>query len=69
MKISYDKQADAIYIAFKKGVFGSNKKIDDATVIDMDKEGKLLGIEFLSASKRIPPQEIADVKVRMAVEA
>ena len=29
MEITYDKEADAMYIEFFKGEFGSNKKIDD----------------------------------------
>ena len=45
MEISYDRQADAMYIEFRKGEFAKNKKIDDFTVIDLDKEGNILGIE------------------------
>ena len=54
MEISYDKEADAMYIEFRKGDFASNKKIDDFTIIDLDKENNILGIELLDASKRIP---------------
>lgn len=65
MLISFDKKADALYIEFKKGTFGSNKKIDPDTVIDLDKQGKLLGIEFLSASKRIPLKELEEISVKV----
>ena len=44
MDISFDKKADALYIEFRKGKFGSNKKIDQDTVIDLDEKGKLLGM-------------------------
>jgi len=63
MLITFDKKADALYIEFRKGEFGSNKKIDADTVIDVDKQGKLLGIEFLSASKRIPLKELQKISV------
>ena len=54
MEIAYDKEADAMYIEFRKGEFNKNKKIDDFTIIDLDKNGNLFGIELLDASKRIP---------------
>ncbi len=36
MEITYDNEADAMYIRFKKGKFHKNKKIDDNTIIDLD---------------------------------
>ena len=32
MEINYDKEADAMYIEFRKGEFNKNKKIDDFTI-------------------------------------
>ena len=64
MEISFDKEADAMYIEFQKGEFASNKKIDDFTIIDLDKEGNILGIELLDVSKRIPIQSLSEVSVK-----
>ncbi len=61
MEISYDKEADAMYIEFRKGEFAKNKKIDDFTIIDLDKEGKLLGIELLEVSNRIPTESLSEI--------
>ena len=47
MEINYDKEADALYIEFRKGEFAKNKKIDDLTLIDLDKDDNILGIELL----------------------
>ena len=63
MKIEFDKKADALYIEFNKGKFHSNKKLNEETVIDLDKDGKILGIELLSASKRIPVKELNNLKI------
>ena len=38
MKITFDKEADAVYIEFSSGEFVSNKKIDNDTIIDLDKD-------------------------------
>ncbi len=64
MEITYDKEADAVYIEFRKGDFARNKKIDDLTIIDFDKEGNMLGIELLEASKRIPTESLAEVNIK-----
>jgi len=64
MEISYDKQADAMYIEFRKGDFAKNKKIDDFTIIDLDNSGNILGIELLDVSKRIPAESLTEVSVK-----
>ena len=64
MEISYDKEADAMYIEFRKGNFLKNKKIDDFTIIDMDKDENILGIELLNVSKRIPVESLSQVNVK-----
>ena len=64
MEISYDKEADAMYIEFRKGEFSKNKKIDSSTVIDFDKNGNILGIELLDASRRIPKKSLSEVNVK-----
>ena len=70
MKISYDKQADAMYIEFREGSFAKNKKLDDFTILDLDESGNILGIEFLDASKRIPKESLSEVSVKnLLVEA
>ena len=67
MKITFDKEADAVYIWFSTGEFASNKKIDDDTIIDLDKDGNILGIELLSVSKRISKDFLSDVTVKNLV--
>ena len=64
MEINYDKEADAMYIEFRKGEFARNKKIDDFTIIDLDQKGNILGIELLKVSKRIPIESLAQVNVK-----
>ena len=67
MEISYDKKADAVYVEFRKGEFAKNKKIDDLTILDLDSEGNILGLELLDASKRIPAESLSEVNVKLAI--
>jgi len=64
MEISYDKEADAMYIEFRKGEFAKNKKIDDFTIIDLDKDDKILGIELLEVSTSIPVESLSEVHLK-----
>jgi len=64
MEITYDKEADAMYIEFRKGEFAKNKKVDDFTIIDLDKNENILGIELLNVSKRIPLESLSEVNVK-----
>jgi len=64
MEITYDKDADAIYIEFRKGIFSKNKKIDDYTIIDFDKNEDILGIELLFVSKRIPADSLSQINLK-----
>ena len=69
MIINFDKKADALYVQFSKGRFHSNKTLDDDTVIDLDKKGQILGIEFLSVSKRLKVKDLGDIQIKVPIEA
>ena len=64
MEITYDKKADAVYMEFSKNKFAKNKKIDDFTILDLDSNDKIIGIEFLDASKRMPLKSFSEVNIR-----
>lgn len=53
MKVTYDKEADAMYIKLADEKFSEAKVIDKKTILNLDKEGNVIGIELLSVSKRI----------------
>jgi uncharacterized protein YuzE len=57
MKTEFDKEADAAYIYFKEiasGEVAETIVLNDSVNIDMDKSGKVLGIEILDASEHLP---------------
>jgi uncharacterized protein YuzE len=68
MKVSYDRSVDAAYIQFVEeiGVGGvaTTYPCDPLEVrgeinLDFDAEGRLIGIEVLDASKKLPLQLLA----------
>ena len=68
MEIKYDADVDAMYIKLRDGTFNHNKKLDDNTIINYDKEGNVLGIELLFV-KENNPNILQDISVKQVVSA
>ena len=61
MRIEYDKDVDVAYIYFKEieeGEVSQTISLNESVNIDLDSEGKTLGIEVLDASKNLPTSAI-----------
>ena len=57
MRIKLDKDADAAYVYFKeisKGEVDKTICLNDSISVDLDKDGRTLGIEIIDASKNLP---------------
>ncbi|NCQ17608.1 MAG: hypothetical protein COZ80_10115 [Ignavibacteria bacterium CG_4_8_14_3_um_filter_37_9] len=52
MKISYDKEIDALSITFKETTV-TTKHIAEGIAVDYDSEGVVAGIEILDTKKRL----------------
>lgn len=51
MEITYDKKADAMYLYFRKGAkIARTVELADVLMADLDKHGKVIGVEVLCAS-------------------
>jgi len=65
MKITFDKEADAAYIYLKEKVEDGEAiktiALNNDIVLDFNLDNKLIGIEFLNASKNLAklPEKIA----------
>jgi YD repeat-containing protein len=51
MRITYDREVDALYIRFRETTV-TTKHLADGIAADYDAEGRLAGIEILDAVKR-----------------
>ncbi|MGA2298859.1 MAG: DUF2283 domain-containing protein [FCB group bacterium] len=72
MKISYDSEADAIYIELIEGVSQVRTiRLSEDVALDMGKSEELVGIEILSAKEnigngQIPPVILHNLKYQNA---
>lgn len=68
MKITYDPDADAMYIYLKEGKSFKTKEVDDNTILDYDNKGNVIGIEILFVKERMP-QLLKEFKVENLMAA
>jgi uncharacterized protein YuzE len=58
MKITYDPDADALYVALREVRPADSTDVEEGVTADLDDEGHIIGLEVLDASKRLTPQEL-----------
>jgi len=63
MKIEYSKDADALYVYFREMNVAKTREIEEGVMVDLDEQGHLIGIEIMDVSKRLTPQELANVNI------
>ena len=68
MKISYDTEADALYIGLTEGEISETREVLPGVILDISKKGHLLGIEVLHVKARYPLKDIAHIDIKMPLE-
>jgi uncharacterized protein YuzE len=58
MKITYDSEADALYIWLREVRAVDAIDIEDGVTVEVDEDGHIRGIELLDASKRLSHEEL-----------
>ena len=67
MRISYDTKFDILYLKFTEGFNQvANQNLTDDIAIDRDEKGKIVGMEFLSASRYFDLSSLLPVTVERA---
>ena len=61
MKIEYDKEVDALYIRLQEKHVSRTVEIVEGLNLDLDENGKLIGLEVLDATKRYPLTDVFNI--------
>ncbi len=61
MKIEYDKEVDAVYIYLQQKEVAKTIELSEVVNVDLDEEGKLIGIEVLDATQRYSLSDIFNI--------
>lgn len=63
MKITYNKEADALYIKLSSKKPDGTVELKENVNIDVDNKESIIGIEILNASKRLSLKSFASYQV------
>jgi uncharacterized protein YuzE len=61
VRVEYDKKADAMYIWLRKTKYDISEELAENVIIDLDKKGRIIGIEVLEASKNIGKELVTKI--------
>jgi uncharacterized protein YuzE len=61
MKIEYDKEVDALYVRLQEKYVVRTVQIEEGLNLDLDEEGKLIGLEVLDATQRYSLADIFNI--------
>lgn len=61
MKIEYDQEVDALYIRIQEKEVSRTKELDEGINLDMDEEGKIIGLEIIGARERYSKKDIFNI--------
>ena len=53
VRAEYDDKADAMYIWLRRAKYDVSEELAENVIIDLDKNGRIVGIEVLDASKNL----------------
>lgn len=63
MLVRVDKEADAIYLELSDEPIESSEEVSDGVILDYTKDGRLVGIEILQASKKSHADALKHINV------
>ena len=61
MKIEYDKEVDALYIRIQEKKVTHTKEIEEGINLDVDDDGKVIGLEIIGATERYSLEDIFNI--------
>ncbi|MBI1956765.1 MAG: DUF2283 domain-containing protein [Acidobacteria bacterium] len=54
MKLKIDKESDALYFRLDEAAIVESEEVEPGVILDFDKDKRVVGIEILSVSTRVP---------------
>jgi uncharacterized protein YuzE len=63
MKVTYDPEVDVLRILFSNAAIEESDEDKPGIIIDYDKDGNIVGMEILNASKRMDNPRAVDYAV------
>jgi uncharacterized protein YuzE len=66
MKLTVDKEADALYMRLSDTRIHDSEEVKPGVILDYDENNNLVGIEILRVSEKVPTASLKSVLVESA---
>jgi len=63
MKLTIDKEADALYLRLQTSRIVESEEVAPGIVLDFNEDNEVVGVEMLYLTKRFPGIDLGDVEV------
>jgi uncharacterized protein YuzE len=63
MKLTVDREADALYLDLDEAPAAESEEISPGVILDYNASGKVVGIEMLYLSKRVSPEMLGRMQM------
>ena len=63
--MTWDKEADALYIRFDEAKIVESEEVSDGIILDFDASGRVVGLEMLDVGRRFPDADLSRVDIEM----
>jgi uncharacterized protein YuzE len=64
MRMTYDPEADALYIELRQAMPTDSRDIDEGVTADLDPDGHMIGIEVLHVRERLGQDALTSVVLK-----
>lgn len=66
MKMSFDRETDALYVRFSDTPVAETAEVRPGIMFDYDTEGRIVGMEILDASKTLAASDMNKLALEVA---
>lgn len=66
MRISVDRENDALYFRLDESRIVGSEEVEPGVILDYDKDDRVVGVEFLTISARASQEELTSIQFRTA---
>jgi uncharacterized protein YuzE len=61
VRVEYSEKSDAMYIWLRRAKYDLSEELAENVIMDLDKRGRIIGIEVLDASKNIGKELVTKI--------
>ena len=62
MRLRVDKEDDALYFRLDESAIVESEEVRPGVILDFDKDGRVVGVEFLGIKARLPEEELSSLQ-------